>query len=306
MIDSSVLREKARALGFDACGVSRCRPMAEQEPRLRRWIGSGRSAGMEYMNRNWDLRLDPARLAEGCRSVIVTLTAYPPVAPVDGRPHPVAAYAQQPDYHKAIKTRLYQLLDALRESHPEARGRACVDSAPILEKAWAAEAGLGWIGHNRLLINPELGSYHWIGILLTDLEFSAYDMPYTENGCRACRRCLDVCPTAALSAEDGLDARRCISYHTLSSRELIPDEVVKKSEGRIIGCDACQVVCPHNARRLAEAPAANPAFDLAPEGWLALDEAEFSERFGHTPLAKKGFEKIRQTVLQQQEILRKG
>ncbi|MDR2936973.1 MAG: tRNA epoxyqueuosine(34) reductase QueG [Rikenellaceae bacterium] len=305
MIDAPVLREKARALGFAACGVARCRPMAEQEPRLRRWIDSGRHAGMEYMNRNRCVRLDPARLAEGCRSVVVTLTAYPPVAPIKGRPHPVAAYAQQPDYHGAIKPRLYQLLDALRENHPEARGRACVDSAPILEKAWAVEAGLGWIGRNRLLINPDSGSYHWIGILLTDLEFSAYDTSYAKDGCGNCRRCLDACPTAALSAEDGLDARRCISYHTLSNRRLIPNEVVEKSEGRLIGCDACQVVCPHNARRLAEAPAADPAFDLTSEEWLTLDETGFFDRFGHTPLAEKGLEKIRQTVSQQLEIFQK-
>jgi epoxyqueuosine reductase len=308
MISLSDIKQVAREVGFDACGVARLRPMEAEARELEAWIARGYHAGMDYMTRYIDLRRDPAGLLAGAQSVIVCLMSYKTDRKyAEGIPR-IAAYARSGDYHYSIKRRLEALAERLQTLTPESRARCFVDSAPVLEKAWAVEAGLGYIGRNTLLIHPELGSFVLIGTILTTLPLSEYDTPYPENHCGGCHKCVENCPAGALRADGslvpngGLDANRCLSYQTIENRQPIPENLLPRLAGRLFGCDSCQDICPHNAA----APIKNHdifqpiegIYDQSAEAWLALSNSAFKRRFGHTPLARAGLRKIKQTIEQ--------
>ena len=254
---AALVKTLGRAVGFDRVGVT-CAGPVQHAAYYRDWLAAGHGGTMEYLRRHATLRADPALLLPGARSVICVALNYrraPVVAPGGGRPAGrVAAYAQGRDYHAVLRQTLGELVDRLRERLREPfETRVCVDTAPVLERALAQAAGLGWIGRNTCLMHESLGSYLFLGEVVTTLELTP-DQPATDH-CGSCTRCLDACPTQALIAPHRLDATRCISYLTIEHRGEVPDELGASIGNRVFGCDVCQEACPHNR---AAPPATHP------------------------------------------------
>ncbi len=243
MAFSDEIKQKALDLGFDACGICRATESGEEE-RYMQWLQDHWQGGMGYMERNIDKRLDPRLLVEGARSIIsVALNYYPPVK-LPGKVPQFAYYAYGKDYHEVVREKLRCLFEWIRERVPDVIGRYFSDSAPVLERFWAARAGLGFIGKNTLLIIPGKGSYFFLGELIIDIELD-YDEPVTEN-CGDCTRCLRSCPTNAIEEPYRLNATRCISYQTIENKGEIAPEIVPNLRNNVYGCDICQKVCPWN------------------------------------------------------------
>lgn len=243
MAFSDEIKQKALDLGFDACGICRATESGEEE-RYMQWLQDHWQGGMGYMERNIDKRLDPRLLVEGARSIIsVALNYYPPVK-LPGKVPQFAYYAYGKDYHEVVREKLRCLFEWIRERDPDVTGRYFSDSAPVLERFWAARAGLGFIGKNTLLIIPGKGSYFFLGELVIDIELD-YDEPVTEN-CGDCTRCLRSCPTNAIEEPYRLNATRCISYQTIENKGEIAPEIVPNLRNNVYGCDICQKVCPWN------------------------------------------------------------
>lgn len=250
------LKQRAVAEGFDLVGVATAAE-AGSAPDLRRWLAAGRHGGMAWMERGADLRADPRRLLPGCRSVVAVAMSYrtshePSLSAVqarDGRVW-VSRYAWGRDYHGVLRTRLVRLGRWLQAERPDAGWKVCVDTAPVLEREWAARAGLGWIGKNTSLLNRRLGSELFLGVLLTSLELEA-DTPVSDH-CGRCTACLDACPTAAFPEPRVLDARRCVAYLTIEHRGPVPSELRTAMGAMVAGCDICQEVCPWTRRAPAD------------------------------------------------------
>jgi epoxyqueuosine reductase len=282
---SAALKEKAVTLGFSFCGIAKARFLEEEAPRLEDWLKRGQHGQMQWMENHFDKRLDPRLLVEGTKSVISLLYNYAP-HPDKGQAADagmkVSCYAWGQDYHTVVKNKLNALLEWLTEaSGRPVTGRAFVDSAPVMDKAWARIAGLGWIGKHTNLIRPGAGSYYFIGELLVDIELE-YDGPMADY-CGTCRRCQDACPTDALAVAYKLDATRCISYLTIELREAIPTEFASMIDGWAYGCDICQQVCPWN--RFAT-PHSEPAFlpnqamaTYSAQDYQAMSEGAFKRVF---------------------------
>lgn len=295
-----VLSEIAKACGFDACGVVPVDVLSRERERLERWIRQGFHAGMNYMANNIEKWENPALLVEGARSVIVTLTNYyTPKLQLEGIPV-VARYAYGKDYHRVVKDRLFKLYACLEEAiGQKITGRVFVDSAPVFEHEWARRAGLGWIGRNSLLIHPRLGSYCFIGVIISDFEPLRYSLPEERNFCGQCNRCVEACPTGALSSHE-VNANLCIAYNTIERKDDIPSEMKKKMGDRFFGCDACQEVCPWNRKavlhHVEEFSPNEWLMRMSREDWLSLDEEIFRERFKDSPLLRPGLEQIKRSV----------
>jgi epoxyqueuosine reductase len=275
------------------CGIAPAGRLDTLAAPFDRWLARGYDSGMEYMRRNTDKRLDPTTLVEGAKTVVVCAVNYKNSAweynKTAAAPK-IASYAYAPDYHDTIKRMLQSVLDALRIRYPELQGRCFTDTAPIFEKAWAVEAGLGWIGRNSLLITHEYGSSLLLGELLLDAVADAYDEPFTGDGCGDCHACVDACPCGAITEERVLDTGKCISRLTI---ERLPDGAKLDREGLhgwIFGCDECQYACPYNADtpQYANAqfkPVIEPS-QVTESFWSALDGATFDRLFGRTPLKR--------------------
>lgn len=307
MIDHLYIKRLAAGAGFDLCGIAPCRHLAENETLFRAWLARGRQSSLGYLERNVDKRFDARRLVEGARTAVVCAVSYknrvgegyPP-----GHRTKVASYACAADYHATLRTMLGGMLDALRAAHPGLGGRAFVDTAPLAEKQLAVEAGLGWIGRQSLLVTPRFGSFVLLGELVLDAACDRYDEPLAGAGCGSCRRCVEACPTGAVCNDRAIDARRCISCHTI---ERTPAAEIAL-DGWIFGCDACQSRCPYNLRApLHLHPAFDPLLDplsFPPERWLAMEEAEFRTSFGRTPLMRSGLRRLQANAAQ--NLRRKG
>jgi epoxyqueuosine reductase len=255
------LKRRARELGFDLVGIAPAGPSPRRDY-VRRWLDEGRAGSMEYLARRFEERTDPAVYLPGARSVVcVAMNYHVPLEapPPDDRAYHgrVARYALGDDYHELIKTRLHVLADWMREAAPDSQTRACVDTAPVLERELAARAGVGWVGKHSGVLNAEVGSWLLLGEVITTLDLPP-DEPATDH-CGTCTRCIDACPTGAITAPYQLDARRCISYLTIEHRGDIAPEFHAAVGDWLYGCDVCQDVCPHNR---AAPPAQDPA--LAP------------------------------------------
>ncbi len=258
-----VVKDLARRLGFDLVGIAPASPIPRGEY-LREWLARGCAGEMAYLHRNRDTRLNPAAMLDGARSIIVAAVSYhvpEPPPPADGAARGrIARYAWGRDYHQVLRERLRRLVEALRAELAEPFGsRICVDTAPIVERELAAAAGVGWIGKNTLIIHPKAGSYLFLGEVISTLDL-ACDAPVADH-CGSCRRCLEACPTRALTGPYAMDARRCISYLTIEHRGEIPAEMGRQMGMWVYGCDVCQEVCPFN-RRAAET--AEPSFAVSP------------------------------------------
>ena len=296
---SEFIKDKARELGFDACGIAEVSEAATEARYLDDWIAEGSHAGMAYMERNREVRLNPAELVEGARSVIsVALNYYPEKKQPVGAPR-IAFYAYGKDYHKVIKEKLRKLWQSVLEKLPAPHAaRVFTDSAPLLERYWAWRAGLGWIGRNTNLIIPGKGSYFFLGEIVTTLQLS-YDGPM-KSRCGSCRRCLDACPTKALDRERHIDARRCISYLTIENKGSIPSALASRLGDRLYGCDTCQEVCPWNSFASAthcDDFRPTPALlALKKEDLKDFTRDDYNRIFVHSAVKRAGYEGLCRTI----------
>ncbi len=266
-----LIKEEAKRLGFLSCGISRADFLEEEAPRLEAWLKKGMHGEMQYMENHFDKRLDPRKLVEGAKSVVSLLFNYYPSGEQEEGTYKVSKYAYGKDYHQVLKAKLRELHAFIEAEIGEVSGRAFVDSAPVMDKAWAAKSGLGWIGKNSNLLTRQVGSFYFIAELILDLELE-YDTPTTDH-CGSCTACIDACPTQAIVQPYVVDGSKCISYLTIELRNEIPDSFKGRMDDWIFGCDVCQDVCPWN--RFSK-PHAEPLFNPNPE-LLGMDREEWEE-----------------------------
>jgi epoxyqueuosine reductase len=298
--NSRKIKEKALELGFLQCGIARADFLGADAHRLRDWLDKGYHGSMRYMENHFEKRVDPRRLAEGARSVIVVLQNYHTrQKQKDVNAPRISRYAYGKDYHRIIRKKGKHLYTFLEEQLGAKAGRVFVDSAPVLERTWGRLAGLGWIGKHSLLLNRLHGSWFFIGVILTDLELEA-DRP-VKDYCGNCTRCVDACPTRAILPERTVDASRCISYLTIENRdEKIPEEFRDHMRNRIFGCDICQEVCPwnHNAQPHSESWL-NPLpglLEMTRREWMEMDEPTFDRLFEGSALKRAGYRGMRRNI----------
>ena len=310
----SLIKEAALFVGFDACGIAKAEFLTEDAAFLQQWLADGNHADMQYLERNFEKRVNPTLLVPGCKSVVVVLMNYFPEQLQDVAAPQIAKYAYSSiDYHQVLKSKLNELESKIIEiygieSVSANHQHLFVDSAPVLERRWAQRAGLGWIGKNKQLIHPGLGSYTFIGVLMLNIQVE-YDLP-TPNRCGNCSRCIDSCPTKALN-NNILDARKCISYLTIENKNEIPEEFNNNLSNCAFGCDICADVCPWNKKWAKP----NSNKELNPfskdedfnflnwnvEKWSDLSKEKFDIIFKNSAIKRAGFSKFKQNI----EVLRK-
>ena len=241
---SKIIKSESKRLGFLSCGISKAGFLEEEAPRLENWLNNQMNGQMSYMENHFDKRLNPTLLVDDAKSVISLLLNYYPSEIQNEDSYKISKYAYGQDYHHVIKEKLKELLHFIQTEIGEVSGRAFVDSAPVLDKAWAAKSGLGWVGKNSNLITQKVGSFYFIAELIVDLELE-YDTPTTDH-CGSCTACIDACPTEAIVAPYVVDGSKCISYFTIELKDNLPQEMKGKFDDWMFGCDVCQDVCPWN------------------------------------------------------------
>ncbi len=294
------IKEAAIELGFTSCGISRACFLEDDARRLEKWLSSGMHAGMKYMEKHFEKRADPRRLFPGARSVISVLLNYYPAKTQEDPSAPVLAkYAYGTDYHYVIKKKLKKLHNVIKEIAGNVACRSFVDSAPVLDRAWAVRSGLGWRGKNNCLIAGNEGSFFFAAELIVDMDLPA-DTHIQKEKCGDCRLCIEACPTGALAEPYVLDARKCISYITTQHKGRIPDNFRDKMQNRVFGCDICQDVCPFNQKAKSHS---EPLLDPNPEmlmltsrEWHAMDEDRFNSIFGNTVLSVSGYPMVKRNL----------
>ena len=298
--NTKLIKDEASRLGFNSCGITKAVQLEDDAVRLEQWLSKGYNAGMEYMERNFDLRIDPRKLVPGAKSVITLQLNYYPAETQQLLAPKIAKYAWGTDYHYVIREKLNQLLDFINTNIGAVDGRGFVDSAPVLERSWAVRSGLGWIGKNGNVLTRNSGSFFFIATLITDLELST-DAPFTTDHCGTCTRCIDACPTDALVSPTKIDANKCISYLTIELKDaLIPSEFHNKMEGWMFGCDICQDVCPWNRfskpnteTRFTPIP---EVLNLSKKEWEELSEDAFNKIFKNSPLKRSKWKGIQRNM----------
>ncbi|MCS6968943.1 MAG: tRNA epoxyqueuosine(34) reductase QueG [Cytophagales bacterium] len=297
---TQIVKQKAAELGFDFCGISQAEFLEEEAPRLERWLHQGMHGKMSYMENHFDKRLDPRLLVPGAKSVISLLYNYYPSKTILYRDEDlkISKYAYGQDYHFVIKEKLKLLLHQLQEEIGAIEARVFVDSAPVMEKAWAVRSGLGWLGKHTNVINRQMGSFFFLAEIISDLDLEP-DGPIKDY-CGTCTRCIEACPTEAIVEPYVVDASRCISYLTIELKENIPEEFAGKMENWIFGCDICQDVCPWN--RFAK-PHKEPAFAPDPQlenmkksDWIELTEEVFGQLFKKSAVKRAKFAGLKRNI----------
>ena len=294
---SEQIKQAAYRLGFDACGIAEAKHVGESEKYLRNWLNNSNHGEMGYMANHFEKRCDPTLLVENTRSIIVVaLNYYPEMKQPEHLPQ-VAYYAYGEDYHDVIKNKLNKLFNFINKEITPITGRTFVDSAPVLERYWAHQAGIGWIGKNNLIIIPNKGSFFLLAELLVDAEL-VYDIPM-ESRCGNCNRCIDFCPTKALTPYL-LDSNKCLSYLTIEKRTEFTEQEPTHLHNRLFGCDICQTVCPWNRK---SKPHATPAFtpnkailSYTKEQWAELDEDSFRSILQNSPIKRTKFSGIQRNL----------
>jgi epoxyqueuosine reductase len=298
-ISSQRIRTKALERGFSFCGFAKAGSLDRDGEFFFSYLREKRNAGLHYLEREPEKRIDPRLLFEGTQTVIGLLLNYFPseIIPEENN-FIISKYAYGKDYHEVVKERTHSLIQFMKEEFGPLRAKSFIDRGPVLEKAWAKQCGLGWTGKNTLLINPERGSFHFIAIILTDLQIET-DSPETDH-CGNCRLCMDICPTGALEKPYQLNPSKCLAYLTIEGQSPIPEELKDKLHDRIYGCDICQDVCPYN--RFA-VPHAIPEFLPVPElssyrkkDWLQLTEVQFEILLRNSAIHRIGYEKLMENI----------
>ncbi|MBK7971222.1 MAG: tRNA epoxyqueuosine(34) reductase QueG [Bacteroidetes bacterium] len=296
---TSLIKSEAKRLGFSHTGISSACFLEQEAPRLEKWLKNNMHGNMSYMERNFDKRLDPRLLVDGAKSVVsFVLNYFPEAKQIDPEAPKISRYAYGKDYHQVIKEKLFQLLNFIRENIGEVNGRAFVDSAPVLDKAWAQKSGLGWIGKNSNLINPKNGSYFFIAELILDIELEP-DLPITDY-CGTCTKCIDACPTQAIIKPYVVDGSKCISYFTIELKDAFPESLKNNFDDWVFGCDVCQEVCPWN--RFSK-PTQEPAFhpregllEMSKSDWHEITEDVFNKVFKDSAVQRTGFEGLKRNL----------
>jgi epoxyqueuosine reductase len=297
--NEQLIKQEAQRLGFLSCGISKADFLAEEAPRLEQWLNANMHGQMGYMANHFDKRLDPRKLVDGAKSVItVLLNYYPSETQKDSRAPKISKYAYGNDYHHVIKGKLRELVNFINEEIGEVGGRAFVDSAPVMDKSWAAKAGLGWIGKNTNLINSKTGSFFFIGELILDIELQP-DGP-TIDHCGTCTACIDACPTEAIVAPYVVDGSKCISYFTIELKDAIPIEMKGKFDDWAFGCDVCQDVCPWNRfSKPHSEPQFNPhpdMLEMTKQEWEELTEDVFKKVFQKSAVKRTKFSGLKRNI----------
>ena len=293
-----MIKTEAKRLGFLSCGISKGGFLEEEAPRLEKWLKKNMHGEMGYMENHFDKRLDPTKLVEGSKSVISLLYNYYPQENQNNNTYKISKYAYGHDYHHILKSKLRQLQEFISEEIGEVNGRAFVDSAPVLDKAWAAKSGLGWIGKHSNLLTQQVGSFYFIAELILDLDLE-YDTHVTDH-CGTCTACIDACPTQAIAEPYVVDGSKCISYFTIELKNEISNEFHGKFEDWMFGCDICQDVCPWN--RFSK-PHAEPLFDPHPEllsmtkkDWEEITEEVFNKVFQKSAVKRTKFTGLKRNI----------
>lgn len=293
-VDSKLVKDIAKSVGFDDCGINDALVDDDNISALDLWLTKEYNAGMSYMERNIDVRSDLGLLVEGAKSVISVLYSYNTDERPDRSDIRIAKYALGRDYHYVLKDKLNQMLEEIKKICPQADGRAFVDSAPLFERYFAQKSGLGFIGRNRCLINPKLGSFVFIGELVVNFE-TDYDSPLDQT-CLGCNACIKACPTKAMTFE-GINASKCISYQTIEKKDGIDEDVRAAMGNRIYGCDACQDCCPHNFSVPKKSGIILPEIkSFSPEELEKMSNHQFQKKFAATALLRAGRKKILENV----------
>lgn len=297
---SLLIKEKASDLGFDLCGIAKAEILSENGKILEKWCSAGMNADMSFLGRNIEKRINPGLVLPGAQSVVVTGMCYcqgikqkDPQAPL------LSVYTYGLNYHDVITARLKELLRFINTIEPDCHGRIFCDTGPLLEKAWAVRAGLGWQGRHSLVINKDVGSFFFIGALVLDIRLD-YDTPVTADYCGDCRACTDCCPTGAINEDRTIDARKCISNLTVENKGPIPEDIIPKLGGRVFGCDICQQVCPWNKPITFKS---HPEFAINEEiaamsrkEWMELTEERYSELFKNTVIERVKYNDLMRNI----------
>jgi epoxyqueuosine reductase len=296
----SFIQHQSTALGFQYCGFEKAAPLEEDAYRLEKWLQNEMQGTMSYMEKYFDLRIDPTKLVPDAKTVITLMMNYYPAVKQNQEAPKISKYAYGNDYHEVIKGKLNKLLEVIKENIGDINGRGFVDSAPVLERSWALKSGLGWIGKNGNLITKQNGSFFFIATLITDLDIDP-DSPFAKDYCGTCTACIDQCPTEAILPNKVIDGSKCISYFTIELKEaLIPDQLKNKFDGWMFGCDTCQDVCPWN--RFSQ-PHKEALFNPIPEilnlslsEWEMMSEERFKNIFKNSPLKRSKHKGIQRNI----------
>ncbi|POY36237.1 tRNA epoxyqueuosine(34) reductase QueG [Solitalea longa] len=296
---SQLIKQEAKRLGFLQCGIAKASFLENEAPRLENWLNQGKHGEMKYMENYFDMRLDPRKLVDGAKSVIsLALNYYTDQVQSDPEAPKLSKYAYGTDYHFVIKDKLKELLQFIQETVGEVNGRAFVDSAPIMDKAWAQQAGLGWIGKHSNILSKKKGSFFFLAELVIDLDLE-YDKPVADH-CGECTRCIDACPTQAITSAYIVDGSRCISYLTIELKNEIPTEFKNKVDDWMFGCDVCQDVCPWNRFSIVHnEPLFNPHPDLLSikkEEWVELTEDVFRKVFKNSAVKRTKYSGLQRNI----------
>ena len=295
---TQLIKAEAKRLGFLSCGISKAGFLEEEAPRLEAWLNKNMHGEMRYMENHFDKRLDPTKLVEGSKSVVSLLLNYFPAEEQIDKSYKLSKYAYGTDYHFVIKDKLKTLLNFIKEEIGDVDGRAFVDSAPVLDKAWAAKSGLGWIGKHSNLLTQKVGSFYFIAELIIDLELD-YDTPVTDH-CGTCTACINACPTEAITEPYVVDGSKCISYFTIELKDNIPSDFKGNLDDWMFGCDVCQDVCPWN--RFSK-PHSEPLFNPHPEllsmtkkDWEEITEDTFRKVFKKSAVKRTKFSGLKRNI----------
>ena len=295
---TEIIKTEAKRLGFLSCGISKAEFLEAEAPRLESWLNNNMHGEMRYMENYFDKRLDPTKLVPGSKSVISLLLNYYPSDLQNENSYKISKYAYGRDYHFVIKDKLKEMLATLQDDIGDFHGRAFVDSAPVLDKAWAAKSGLGWIGKHSNLLSKKTGSFYFIAELIVDLELE-YDTPVTDH-CGSCTACIDACPTDAIVEPYKVDGSKCISYFTIELKDELPSSYKDKFEDWMFGCDVCQDVCPWN--RFSK-PHSEPLFNPHPDllenekrDWEEITRETFNEIFRKSAVKRTKYEGLKRNI----------
>ncbi len=296
--NSDLIKTEAKRLGFLSCGISKADFLEEEAPRLEKWLNKNMHGEMGYMENHFDKRLDPRKLVEGSKSVISLLLNYYPEETQREDSYKISKYAYGHDYHHVIKNKLRQLQEFITEEIGEVNGRAFVDSAPVLDKAWAAKSGLGWIGKNSNLLTQQVGSFYFIAELIVDIELE-YDHAVTDH-CGTCTACLDACPTQAIVEPYVVDGSKCISYFTIELKNELPNEMKGSFDDWMFGCDVCQDVCPWNRfSKSHNEPLFNPhpeLLSMSKKDWEEITLEVFQKVFKKSAVKRTKFSGLTRNI----------